>query len=74
MSLADRVETSVASLLDHPLVEVEAIEAAACGAFGCVRDERLVEVQLPWSDRRTLCPEHAAEYLEREVPGGQYGG
>lgn len=50
-----------------PGVDVEPVDAAGCTALGCTASEKLVRVSPTDADVRILCPECAAEYLNREV-------
>jgi hypothetical protein len=56
-----------ARALDAPGAhDVEPVDAGGCGALGCHADDPLVRVTTN-GDRRVLCPDHAADFLTREV-------
>lgn len=68
-------EASRADLLDALLAHLDGlgdvtateVDAHACGALGCSRTEsRLWRVDVDGGRRRTLCPTHAVDFVERE--------
>lgn len=60
--------TDYTALLERDGVEIDtAPGAAACGAGGCQRVERLVRVAIEEFGARVVCPRHAAHLLKREA-------
>lgn len=58
----------------HEEVTLEpAKRAAACGAMGCRRTERLLLTRIQNFGKRVLCPIHALVLIEREIGDDEEG-
>jgi len=52
-------------------VVIEATEAAACGAAGCLEADRLWRVEIDDFGQRVVCLEHLGALLRRERGDGE---
>lgn len=55
---------TISELEESAVTLSAAREAVVCGALGCREGEHLIHVECGEGERRVLCPNHTAEFLE----------